>query len=149
MASKLVKRLVGENHETSPLMMAWHALIGQLQQISSRMSAEQHDKLRAWWDQSDMMMRRLAQGVFEASINGHHQSGAEPAFNSNVPSGDSHINAQTAQKDASELPHDDEETRELKIADTILKAAHGMAKTPDVEEIIRQAEELKRIHGVQ
>jgi hypothetical protein len=92
---------------------------------------------------------QIIQRLNEASINGHHQSGAEPAFNSSIPSGDSHINAQTVQKDASELPHDEEETRELKIADSILKAAHGMAKTPDVEEIIRQAEELKRIHGVQ
>ena len=93
----------------------------------------------------DQILRRIT----EASILGAPQPGGEPAFNSNIPSGDSHINAPTAQKDAEELPHDDEETRELKIADAILKAAHGMAKTEAVTEIIRQAEELKRIHGVQ
>lgn len=92
---------------------------------------------------------QILQRLNEAAVLGHHQSGTEPAFSSNIPSGDSDINGHVANKDAEELPHDDEETRELKIADQILKAAHGLAKTAAVEEIIRQAEELKRIHGVQ
>lgn len=44
---------------------------------------------------------------------------------------------------------DPEERQEIKIADAILQAASGLAKSPAVEEIINQARELKRIHGVQ
>ena len=87
--------------------------------------------------------------IGEADILGTPRPGTEPAFTSGIPSGDSHELSTKAEKDAVDLPHDEEETRELKIADAILKAAAGMVKSPAVEEIIRQAEELKRIHGVQ
>ena len=148
-------------------MMAWHRLTGELQRlISTPERSQQLNALRAWWDQGDRMIRRAAQldnhpmqagetfpptpqGFGEADILGAHRPGAEPAFASGIPSGDSHGDAVPVKKDASELPHDEEETRELKIADAILRAAQGMAKSPAVEEIINQATELKRIHGVQ
>lgn len=51
-----------ESHETSPLMMAWHALTGQLQQLDqSLMEPGEHEELRQWWDRSDWMMRKFAQ----------------------------------------------------------------------------------------
>ena len=96
-----------------------------------------------------MASKLIQKLIGEADLLGAHRPGTEPAFNSGIPSGDSHNLATKTEKDAEDIPHDGEETRELKIADTILKAAHGMAKSPAVEEIIRQAEELKRIHGVQ
>ena len=46
----------------------------------------------------------------------------------------------------SDFPAQDEE---VKIADRILKAAALLAATPPVEDIIRQATELKRIHTVE
>lgn len=87
--------------------------------------------------------------VGEADTTAAHRPGTEPAYDSGIPSGDSHNQAVPVKKKAEELPHDDEETRELKIADAILRAAQGMAKSPAVDEIINQANELKRIHGVQ
>lgn len=70
-----------------------------------------------------------------------------------VASGDSSGLAQQVKKDKKEGDEfkagDPEERQEIKIADAILQAASGLAKSPAAEEIIRQAQELKRIHGVQ
>lgn len=51
-------------------------------------------------------------------------------------------------KEGDEFKPSKEEKQELKIADAILKAASGLSKSPATEEIIRQAEELKRMHGI-
>jgi len=68
----------------------------------------------------------------------------------NVASGDSGNLAQQVKKEGDEFKEGDpEERQEIKIADAILQAASGLAKSPASEEIIRQAQELKRIHGVQ
>ena len=67
-----------------------------------------------------------------------------------VASGGSTTLANVVKKEGDEFKEGDpEERREIKIADAILQAASGLAKSPAVEEIINQAQELKRIHGVQ
>lgn len=68
-----------------------------------------------------------------------------------VASGDSgSLAAQIPKKEGDEYKQGDpEERQEIKIADAILQAASGLAKSPAAEEIINQARELKRIHGVQ
>lgn len=66
-----------------------------------------------------------------------------------VHSGDSSGLANVVKKEGDEFREGDPEERlEIKIADVILQAASGLAKSPAVEEIINQAKELKRIHGV-
>lgn len=66
-----------------------------------------------------------------------------------VASGDSTGIANQVKKEGDEYKAGDpEERQEIKIADAILQAASGLAKSPAVEEIINQAQELKRIHGV-
>jgi len=68
----------------------------------------------------------------------------------NVGTGDSGNLAHQVKKEGDEFKQGDpEERQEIKIADAILQAASGLAKSPASEEIIRQAQELKRIHGVQ
>lgn len=68
----------------------------------------------------------------------------------NVASGDSSTLAAQVEKEGDEFKEGDpEERQEIKIADAILQAASGLADSPAAEEIIRQAQELKRIHGVQ
>ena len=64
------------------------------------------------------------------------------------PSGDSKTLPSITKKEGDEFAQTGEERREVKLADRILKAANLLAKTPDVDEIIRCAEELKRMHGV-
>lgn len=67
-----------------------------------------------------------------------------------VHSGDSGSLATQVKKEGDEFKAGDpEERQEIKIADAILQAASGLAKSPAAKEIIRQAQELKRIHGVQ
>lgn len=61
--------------------------------------------------------------------------------------GDSSVTASDTKKEGSEFKETGEEKREVEIADKILAAAKRMASTPDVEEIIRGADELKKIHG--
>ena len=56
--------------------------------------------------------------------------------------------AELTKKEGEEFHTTGEERREVRLADRILKAAKLLAATPDVEEIIRCAEELKRTHGV-
>ena len=67
----------------------------------------------------------------------------------NVSTGDAGLTANVTKKEGDEFKGDPEERQEIKIADAILQAASGLAKSPAAEEIIRQAQELKRIHGVQ
>lgn len=67
----------------------------------------------------------------------------------NIGSGDTSGMAQQVKKEGDEFKEGDpEERQEIKIADAILQAASGLADSPAAEEIIRQAQELKRIHGV-
>lgn len=66
-----------------------------------------------------------------------------------VHSGDTATTANQVKKEGDEYNLDNrEERREIKIADKILRAASGLAKSPVVDEIVNQARELKRIHGV-
>ena len=82
--------------------------------------------------------------------------GTNPHYTTNagVKGGDSHVlatatkNGAEDKKEGDEYQHTGEERREIAIADRLLKAAQNMAKTPDVEEIIRLATELKKMHGV-
>lgn len=55
---------------------------------------------------------------------------------------------EVVKKEGSEYHKTGEEHREVGLAERILKAAKMLVATPDVEEIIRAAEELKRMHGV-
>ena len=64
------------------------------------------------------------------------------------PSGDSKVIPTVTKKEGDEYRPTGEERREVKLADRILKAAKLLASTPDVDEIVRCAEELKRMHGV-
>jgi hypothetical protein len=68
--------------------------------------------------------------------------------NDTVKGGDSHVISTRAKKEGDEYQQTGEERREVALADKILKAAHNMAQTPDVEEVIRLATELKKMHGV-
>ena len=74
--------------------------------------------------------------------------------NTGVKGGDSHVFATAtkaeggAKKEGDEYQQTGEERREIAIADRLLKAAQNMARTPDVEEVIRLATELKKMHGV-
>jgi hypothetical protein len=68
----------------------------------------------------------------------------------NVATGDASLTACPVKKEGDEFRQTDpEECQEIKIADAILQAASGLANSPAAEEIKRQAQELKRIHGVQ
>lgn len=68
----------------------------------------------------------------------------------NVASGDSTGVSNITKKEGGEFKQGDpEERQEIKIADAIIQAAGGLADTPAREEILNQAKELKRIHGVQ
>lgn len=62
--------------------------------------------------------------------------------------GDSKTVAEVPKKEGEEFKPTGEETREVDLANRILRAAKAMAKTPDVDEIIRCADELKKLHGV-
>jgi hypothetical protein len=62
--------------------------------------------------------------------------------------GDSSTTATSTKKEGDEFKPTGEERREVELADKILTAAEKMASTPDVEEIIRYADELKKMHGV-
>jgi len=64
------------------------------------------------------------------------------------PPGDSQTVPTATKKEGEEFHNTGEESREVKLADRILKAANLLASTPDVDEIVRCAEELKRMHGV-
>lgn len=79
----------------------------------------------------------------ETSLNPHYTT------NASVKSGDSHVVATQTRKEGDEYQQTGEERREIAIADRLLKAAKNMAKTPDVDEIVRLATELKNMHGVQ
>jgi len=68
--------------------------------------------------------------------------------NMGVKAGDSKVVATTTKKEGDEYKQTGEEKREVAIADKILKAANNMVKTPDVEEVVRLATELKKMHGV-
>jgi len=61
--------------------------------------------------------------------------------------GDSSLAASHTKKEGEEFVATGEETREVELATKILQAAGRMAKTPDVEQIIRLADELKKMHG--
>lgn len=76
--------------------------------------------------------------------------GTNPHYTTNqgVKGGDSHVVATATKKEGDEYQQTGEERREIAIADKILKAANNMAKTPDVEEVVRLATELKKMHGV-
>ena len=82
--------------------------------------------------------------------------GTNPHYTTNagVKGGDSHVlaaatkNGAEDKKEGDEYQQTGEERREIAIADRLLKAAQNMAKTPDVDEIIRLATELKKMHGV-
>jgi hypothetical protein len=82
--------------------------------------------------------------------------GTNPHYTTNagIKGGDSHVLATATKKDGEDKKEGDEyhqtgaPRREIAIADRILKAAQNMAKTPDVDEIIRLATELKKMHGV-
>jgi hypothetical protein len=63
-------------------------------------------------------------------------------------SGDSKVVPEITKKEGSDFHPTGEERREIHLADKILKAAKNLASTPDVDEIIRCAEELKQLHGV-
>lgn len=67
-----------------------------------------------------------------------------------VHSGDSSMLAMSTDKhEGDEFKEGDpEERQEIKIADAIIQAASGLAASPAQEEILNQARELKRIHGV-
>lgn len=73
-----------------------------------------------------------------------------PSYSTNVASqhGDSSVLATRTKKEGDDYQQTGEERREVALADKILKAAQNMAKTPDVEEVIRLATELKKMHGV-
>lgn len=73
-----------------------------------------------------------------STMAGDVQSGDGGSSTSNV-----------VKKEGDEVRTGGEENQEMKIANMILRAASGLAKSPAVEEIIKQAEELKRIHGIQ
>ena len=62
--------------------------------------------------------------------------------------GDSQVVASHTKKEVEEFHSTGEEKREVRLADRILKAANLLPKDPNAEEIIRAAEELKRMHGV-
>jgi len=86
----------------------------------------------------------------------HEELGLTPSAGIGTIAGDVHSGdsssgsiTQQVKKEGDELKAGDpEERQEIKIADAILQAASGLAKSPASEEIIRQAQELKRIHGV-
>lgn len=64
-----------------------------------------------------------------------------------VGTGDSSNVSTLPKKEGDEFQPTGEERREVELADRILAAANRMAKTPDVEEVIRLADELKKMHG--
>lgn len=75
-------------------------------------------------------------------------NGIGTSANDTVSSTNSSIGSQV-KKEGDEVRPDGEERQEIKIANMILRAASGLAKSPAQEEIIKQAEELKRLHGIQ
>jgi hypothetical protein len=67
--------------------------------------------------------------------------------NMGVKAGDSKVVATTTKKEGDDYQETGEEKREIAIADRLLKAAEKMVRTPDVEEVVRLATELKKMHG--
>jgi hypothetical protein len=67
--------------------------------------------------------------------------------NMGVKAGDSKVVATTTKKEGDDYKETGEEKREVSIANRLLKATEKMARTPDVEEVIRLATELKTMHG--
>jgi len=64
-----------------------------------------------------------------------------------VGAGDSSVTPSVPKKEGDEFQPTGEERREVALADKILAAAAKMARTPDVEAIVRYADELKKMHG--
>ena len=87
--------------------------------------------------------------MHEQIIKRLHEDFGVPANASNAgqPGGDSTMVPGASSEKGAEPVANKEETREVKIANNILRAAAGLAKTNLVDTIIRQAEELKRMHA--
>ena len=81
----------------------------------------------------------------------HEDFSETPNYTTNmgvdIKHGDSGLTATTTKKEGDEYKETGEEKREVALGNRILKAAQNMAKTPDVEEIIRAADELVKMHG--
>lgn len=89
------------------------------------------------------ILRRLHEDV----TTGNNLNPSYATNDAHVQHGDSSLAASHTKKEGEDFASTGEETREVELATKIMQAARRMAKTPDVEEIIRLADELKKMHG--